>query len=141
MPAKTQKILSCGIVPIKIIHDEWHFLILRCFRYWDFPKGHLEDGEDPWQAALRELQEETALTEVECKWGQDFAETEIYGQGKVARYYLAHVTSEQDVELLPNPESGLIEHHEFRWVRYAEAHSMLVPRVQRILDWAQKLIA
>ena len=29
--------------------------------YWGFPKGHLEEGENPLQAALREVQEETGF--------------------------------------------------------------------------------
>ena len=29
--------------------------------HWDFPKGHIEPGESPEKAALRELKEETGL--------------------------------------------------------------------------------
>ena len=29
--------------------------------YWGFPKGHLEEGETPIQAAIREVQEETGF--------------------------------------------------------------------------------
>ena len=29
--------------------------------YWGFPKGHLEEGENPIQAAIREVQEETGF--------------------------------------------------------------------------------
>lgn len=38
------------------------FLLIRdSYRHWGLPKGHLEDGESPAQAALRETAEETGL--------------------------------------------------------------------------------
>jgi 8-oxo-dGTP pyrophosphatase MutT (NUDIX family) len=40
------------------------YLLLDYGKYWDFPKGHLEPGEDDRTAALRELVEETGITDV-----------------------------------------------------------------------------
>ncbi|HEY8747564.1 MAG TPA: NUDIX domain-containing protein [Tepidisphaeraceae bacterium] len=37
------------------------YLLLDYGRHWDFPKGHLENGEDDLAAALRELREETGI--------------------------------------------------------------------------------
>ncbi len=37
------------------------FLLLDYGRYWDYPKGHVEKGEDDLTAALRELHEETGV--------------------------------------------------------------------------------
>ena len=37
------------------------FLLLDYGKYWDFPKGHLEPGEDDLAAAVRELREETGI--------------------------------------------------------------------------------
>lgn len=38
------------------------FLLIRdSYRNWGFPKGHLEEGETPAQAAVRETSEETGL--------------------------------------------------------------------------------
>jgi len=41
------------------------FLLLDYGRYWDYPKGHVEDGEDDQAAAVRELEEETGITDVQ----------------------------------------------------------------------------
>lgn len=42
---------------------EVEYLVLDYGRHWDFPKGHVEAGEDDLAAAVRELHEETGLTD------------------------------------------------------------------------------
>jgi 8-oxo-dGTP pyrophosphatase MutT (NUDIX family) len=39
------------------------YLLLDYGRYWDYPKGHVEPGEDDLAAAVRELKEETGITD------------------------------------------------------------------------------
>lgn len=133
-------ILSVGLIPVRKNDGDWEFLLLRCFKYWDFPKGELEPGEEPLTVALRELQEETSLTQVELNWGEIFLETQPYSRGKIARYYLGEITQKTTVRLLPNPETGIIEHHEYRWVNYENALTLLNARVQKVLEWANQQI-
>jgi 8-oxo-dGTP pyrophosphatase MutT (NUDIX family) len=45
-----------GAAHVLLIRDRYH--------HWGFPKGHLEDGETPADAALREVAEETGLGEL-----------------------------------------------------------------------------
>ena len=110
-------------------------LLLRAYNYWDFPKGELEPGETPLAAAPREATEETGLTGFALRWGEDFIETERYGRGKIARYYLAAAPA-GEVRLPVSPELGRPEHDEFRWVGAGEAHALLNPRLRRVLAWA-----
>lgn len=41
------------------------YLLLDYGKHWDFPKGHVEKGENVMQAALRELEEETGIDDAE----------------------------------------------------------------------------
>ena len=125
---------------LRRVDDGWHCLVLRAYRNWDFPKGLVEAGEEPLQAALREVEEETGLTELALPWGAVWRETEPYARGKVARYYVAE--SIQGRVVLPvNPELGRPEHHEFRWLTLDAARQLVPPRLQAVLSWAQTLIS
>jgi bis(5'-nucleosidyl)-tetraphosphatase len=130
---------SAGAVVVRRHPDGWRCLLLRSFRYWDFPKGVVERGEAPLDAAIREVAEETGLTDLAFPWGESFHETPPYSGGKVARYYVAE-SARGTVHLEVSPELGRAEHEEFRWIRLGEAHRLLVPRVQAALDWARRLI-
>lgn len=130
---------SAGVVVVRRHAERWQCLVLRAYAYWDFPKGSLEPGEAPLAAAMREVEEETGLAGLVFRWGEAFRETEPYSGGKVARYYVAEAPA-GDVTLPVNPALGRAEHDEFRWVSFAEAKRLLVPRVQRIAEWAEGLL-
>lgn len=138
-PASKTYTLSAGIVPVRSFPDQPRCLILRAYSYWDFPKGVVEPGENPLPAAIREVREETGLTGLVFRWGEDYLETPPYGNAKIARYYLAE-SPRGEVCLLPNPLLGRAEHHEFRWVGFGEAQSLLVPRLKSILEWAARRV-
>lgn len=131
--------LSAGAVIVRKSDTGLRVLLLRAYNYWDFPKGEVESGETPLEAAYREVTEETGLPQHDLAWGDRYCETAPYGKGKVARYYLA--TTSQTVITLPvNPELGRPEHHEFRWATPDEARNLLSARLQPILDWALLLM-
>ncbi len=138
MAGGPERALSAGVVVVRRGADVCRYLLLRVWRYWDFPKGLVEPGEPPLEAARREVAEETGLTRLEFRWGEVWRETPPYGRGKVARYYVAEAP-EGEVRLPASPELGRPEHDEFRWVTYDEARALLNERVRAILDWAHTL--
>jgi bis(5'-nucleosidyl)-tetraphosphatase len=130
---------AAGAVVVRPADAGWRYLVLRCYRNWDFPKGIIEPDEAPLDAALREVREETSLEKLELRWGDAFSETAPYAGGKIARFYVA-LAPTGDVSLPVSPALGRPEHHEFRWVAYAGARRLLGPRLQPILDWAHGLV-
>jgi len=77
MPAIRQR--SAGVIVFRIesgtagLSSRRRFLLLDYGKHWDFPKGHLEKGEDDRTAALRELEEETGIRPDEVELLPGFA--------------------------------------------------------------------
>ncbi|HEV8293454.1 MAG TPA: NUDIX domain-containing protein [Tepidisphaeraceae bacterium] len=77
------------------------YLLLDYGHYWDFPKGHIEAGEEERAAALRELSEETGISDVNLL--DDFRHEIVYffhppGRGLVRKtvvFFLGEVESEK----------------------------------------------
>ena len=132
--------LAAGAVVLRRVDDRWNCLVLRVYRNWDFPKGLVEAGEEPLDAALREVTEETGLRGLALPWGEVWRETEPYAGGKVARFYVAESASGA-VVLPVNPQLGRPEHHEFRWLELDAAVRLLPPRLQQVLLWAAQTVA
>ena len=131
--------LSCGVVMAREDKGKCLTLLLRAYHHWDFPKGLREDGETPLAAAQREVREETSIDALDFDWGERFMETGPYSRGKTARYYLARTTQETIV-MGPSPETGVPEHHEWRWVTFDEAYDITSPRVRTVVQWARQII-
>ena len=133
------KTLSAGLIPVRRYGGDWEVLVLRAYRNWDFPKGVVEPGEEPIEAARREATEETGLADFDFDFGEDYKETLAYSNDKIARYYIAQ-TLGYDVSLPVSQELGRPEHHEFRWVSFDEAEDLLPPRLGIVLEWARKVL-
>jgi 8-oxo-dGTP pyrophosphatase MutT (NUDIX family) len=127
------------VVVVRHTSDGWRVLLLRVYNYWDCPKGVVEAGEDPLATARREVREETAIEDLEFRWGEEFTETPPYSRNKVARYYLAE-TRTAEAKLPISPELGRPEHHEWRWFSWEEAEQRVVDRIWTVLRWAQERI-
>ncbi len=131
--------LSCGAVIVRETEDGWVTLMLRAYHNWDFSKGICEESESPMDAAIREIGEETGITDLEFAWGDRYTDTGPYNRGKTARYFLAK-TSLESVEMGIAPELGRPEHHEYRWMNFDEAYDLSAPRVRLVVQWARQII-
>jgi 8-oxo-dGTP pyrophosphatase MutT (NUDIX family) len=136
---KTRR-LSCGVVVVRHTDAGPVFLMLRAFTNWDFPKGMQEPGENAKLTALREVEEETTLSDLIFPWGDSSIDTGPYSRNKTARYFIG-VTRQEAISLPVNEELGRAEHQEWRWVPLNEARDLAPPRLQRVLDWAEDIIA
>lgn len=131
--------LSAGVAVVRRSASGWHFLMLRAYRNWDFPKGMVEPGEEPLVAARREVREETLIQDLEFSWGELYRETGPYANGKIARYYLAATRTEK-ISLPVNPDLGRPEHNEWRWVDRDTALTLASTRLEPIVRWAAETV-
>ena len=119
------KVVSAGIIVFRKTSEGVKFLILyHGGDYWNFPKGKLEAAERSWQAAFREVREETGLKSTELKLVGDFKAYEkfYFRRGserifKVVILYLAETTQAQ--------VTVSHEHEGYGWFRFNDAKKML----------------
>jgi dATP pyrophosphohydrolase len=102
----------------------------RCPGSWETVHGHIEEGERPWQAATRELEEETGLIPERL---YNLSRVEAFYQHRkdevaLVPVFVAFVAPESSVRLGP-------EHDAHEWLRPPEAGARFAwPRERRALE-------
>lgn len=108
----------------------------RCPGSWETVHGHIEDGERPWVAAKRELEEETGLSPDRL---YNLSRVETFYQHRLDEValvpaFIAFVPADAAVRLGP-------EHDRHEWVAPAEAGARFAwPRERRALEDAVLLL-
>ena len=103
------------------IDDADRFLVIRRSDIdkragqWTIPGGHVDKEDRSLESAgCRELEEETALIALTHN-------LHYLGEPKPGKYYFWTTKWSGDVNvLIPNPETGEIEHDDFKWATIAE---------------------
>lgn len=122
--------ISAGVIVFRRTPQPHYLLLHYESGHWDFPKGHIEAGEEARETARRELKEETGISMVRFMDG--YRETLRYffrqkgvGIFKIVVYFLAE-TDQPDVTLSS-------EHVGFEWLPYEGALSRLTFKNSRDL--------
>jgi dihydroneopterin triphosphate diphosphatase len=110
-----------AIVLLKKIENDYKVLVLKratsvLNNVWCYIGGAIEEGEKAWESALREVKEETGITNVLLystnKFDQIYSPKENYIY--VAPVFVGYVDEQQEVTLN-------YEHSEYKWLSFKEA--------------------
>ena len=99
---------------------------------WDIPKGKIEDGEDPQEAALREVEEECGMKEmnVESELLPSYHVYFAYGKHWIKKTYWFALSSPQ-TEVHPQKEEGITE---VKWFQENQIETIQKNTFGSILD-------
>jgi 8-oxo-dGTP pyrophosphatase MutT (NUDIX family) len=122
--------VSAGVIVFRRAPQPQYLLLHYESGHWDFPKGHIEAGEEAQATARRELKEETGISEVRFSDGYKgtlryFFRQKGIGIFKIVIYFLAE-TDQSDVTLSS-------EHIGFEWLPYDAALARLTFKNSRDL--------
>lgn len=130
---------SCGIVLFRLEGGVRQYLLLHYpSGHWDLAKGHVEADEEEMETALRELEEETGITNVDFVEGFRYPVSYSYMRGgrlshKQVIFYLAE-TDQDAVEISH-------EHQGHQWLPYEQAHAKLTfKNAKDLLESAKKFL-
>ncbi len=124
--------VSAGGVVMRRIDDVPHYLLIRDpYRNWGFPKGHLEAGETPEEAARREVAEETGIRVQQVRATLDCIDWHFRFRGRLVHktcHFFLMETGEGSTQ--PQRNEGITA---CRWAPFDEAVRLLAYENARIV--------
>jgi 8-oxo-dGTP pyrophosphatase MutT (NUDIX family) len=132
--------VSAGGVVFRVEDGRPRFLLIRdSYSNWGFPKGHLEPDEAPQCAAVREVQEETGLGDVETRGSIETIDWYFRFRGrlihKVCHFFLMESAS---ARTSPQRAEGITA---CRWVSYEEAAQLIsYANAREVLKRAHEMV-
>lgn len=135
---------SAGIVVFSGSGAKRKYLLLHYEAgHWSFPKGHLEAREDEREAALRELNEETGLSEAEIEFVEGFRESIEYffkKEGATVHKQVVFLLAKTRGKAMPKTKLSF-EHVGFAWLPFPEALAQVSFKTDRgVLQKAQDFL-
>lgn len=123
-PRRCREEVSAGGVVVRHDGDQPRVLLIRdSYRNWGFPKGHLEEGEGPGEAALREVTEETGLAELTLRAELATIDWHFRFRGKLVHktchFFLMETAA---VATCPQRDEGITA---CRWATFGEAEQLV----------------
>jgi 8-oxo-dGTP pyrophosphatase MutT (NUDIX family) len=102
----------------------------RVLGIWVQPGGHVDPGEAPWEAAVRETIEETGLAVEHADGGPTLIHVDVHpGPRGHTHLDLRYLLNGGDADPTPPPE----ESQEVRWFTWEEALAITEPSMEGIL--------
>jgi len=134
-----EEVSSGGIVFRRDGERTLYLLIRDSYRNWGFPKGHVEEGEAPAQAALREVGEETGLSELELRAPIETIDWEFRFRGKrihkTCHFFLIETPSHRTKPLLAEGITAC------RWASFEQAERLIAyDNARAVLRQAQAIL-
>ena len=99
----------------------------RCNGIYDIPKGVIDEGETRFAAAIREAKEEAGYDIT-----QDMIIAGPYTDGMLT-IWMAEV--DHDPIIMPNPESGIVEHSGYKWLKPEELAANCYNYLWPCIEW------